>query len=92
MVKKGSMLVTNLIKQMRDLSKTRALDVDAMSPRQLAATAKWVGEVPQGIIKAQSIVAAGRRFFTAENIEKLVHLGAKPNTMASMIEDLRNGC
>jgi len=85
------MLVTNLIQPMRTLSKTSASDIDAMNPRNLIATAKWVGEVPQNISKAQDIVAAGRHFFTGENIEKLTHLGASRRSMAMMIADLNNG-
>jgi plasmid stabilization system protein ParE len=85
------MLVTNLIQPMRELSKTRSTDIDAMNPRHLTVTAKWIGEVPQSILKAQEIVAAGRRFFTAENIEKLTHLGASRSSMAMMIADLNNG-
>lgn len=82
------MLVTNLCEPMRKLSKTKAADVDAMRPYELNGTAKWVGEVPQGILQAQEVVAAGWRFFTAENIQKLVHLGASTQTMAAMIKDL----
>jgi hypothetical protein len=84
------MLVTNLCQPMRELSKTTASDVDAMKPRQLAATAKWVGEVPHGILQAQEVVAEGWKFFTAENIQKLVHLGASAQTMAAMIKDLES--
>lgn len=84
------MLVTNLCEPMRKLSKTKASDVDAMKPHELKGTAKWVGEVPQGILQAQEVVAAGWRFFTAENIQKLVHLGASAQTLAAMINDLEN--
>lgn len=83
------MLVVNLITPIRELSKTRISEIEGMKPRQLAAMAKWVGEVPQGILKAQAVIEAGRRFFTAENIEKLVHLGADRNTLSAMINDLQ---
>ncbi|MNO02175.1 hypothetical protein D3C81_2225000 [compost metagenome] len=56
----------------------------------LAATSKWVGEVPQGILQAQEVVAEGWKFFTAENIQKLVHLGASAQTLAAMIKDLES--
>lgn len=84
------MLVTNLCQPMRELSKTRASDVDMMKPRELNELAKWVGEVPQGIHQAREVVAAGWRFFTADNIQKLVHLGASAQTMAAMIKDLES--
>ncbi|MCY1280796.1 hypothetical protein D9M68_343520 [compost metagenome] len=84
------MLVVNLINPIRDLSKICPSDVDAMKRRELTTMAKWVGEVPQGITKAQAVIEAGHKFFAAQNIEKLVHLGAKQSTMAAMIEDLRN--
>ncbi|AHC35716.1 hypothetical protein U771_15965 [Pseudomonas gorinensis] len=50
-----------------------------------------MGEVLHGIIKAQRVIAAGHQFFTAANIERLVHLGAKYSTKAAMIDDLRDG-
>ncbi|WP_312514588.1 hypothetical protein [Stutzerimonas nitrititolerans] len=83
------MLVVNLITPMRDLSKLTVLDIDNMKPRALASTAKWVGEVPVGLQKAQGVVEAGHRFFQSENIAKLVHLGASQSALAAMIGDLR---
>lgn len=84
------MLVTNLCQPIRELSKATASDVDAMKPRELAATSKWVGEVPQGILQAQEVVAEGWKFFTADNIQNLVHLGASAQTLAAMIKDLES--
>ncbi|CAD0264282.1 conserved hypothetical protein [Pseudomonas veronii] len=84
------MLVTNLCQPMRDLSKIKASDIDSMKPRALAETAKWVGQVPLGISKAQEVVAAGRRFFQPDNLEKLKHLGSSAQTVAVMIEDLKS--
>ncbi len=83
------MLVTNLCKPMRDLSRIKPAEIEAMKPRLLSETAKWVGQVPQEIIKAQDIVAAGRRFFKAENLEKLIHLGNAARSAAAMIDELK---
>jgi len=85
------MLVVGLIHPIRELSKTNVSTVASMKPKALREMAKWVGEVPQDILKAQAIIDAGYRFFTAENIEKLVHLGANRTAMSSMIEDLQKG-
>ncbi len=83
------MLVVDLITPMRDLSKMTNADIENMRPRALIQTAKWVGEVPISLQKAQVIVDAGHRFFRSDNIEKLVHLGASANTLAAMVSDLR---
>lgn len=83
------MLVTNLCQPLLELSKTKASDVESMKARALVVTAKWVGEVPMGIQKSQEVILAGRRFFTMENIKKLVHLGADPQTLSMMLADLR---
>jgi len=83
------MLVTNLCQPMRELSKIKPADIEAMKPRLLLETAKWVGQAPQDIIKAQDVVAAGRRFFKAENLEKLMHLGSAARTASAMIDDLK---
>lgn len=84
------MLVTNLCQPMRDLSRIKPADIEAMKPRLLSETAKWVGQVPQDIIKAQDVVAAGRRFFKAENLEKLMHLGSAARSAAAMIDELKH--
>lgn len=84
------MLVTNLCQPMRELSKIKASDVGVMKARELVSTAKWVGEVPLGIQRAQEVVLAGRKFFTAENIQKLVHLGADLQSMSMMLGDLKS--
>ena len=83
------LLVIDLISPMRELSKLRPSDIDQIKPRDLIATAKWVGEVPQRIRTAQAVVSAGHEFFTAENIENLKHLGASLSVLAPMIADLR---
>ncbi|MNQ65145.1 hypothetical protein D3C85_795940 [compost metagenome] len=83
------MLVTSLCQPMRELSKIKPADIEAMKPRLLLETAKWVGQTPQDIIKAQDGVAAGRRFFKAENLEKLMHLGSAARTASAMIDDLK---
>ena len=84
------MLVVNLITPIRELSKLRSADIAEMKPRQLTETAKWVGEVPQGIVKAKAAIKAGHDFFTAENLEKLPHLGASASVLSAMIADLRD--
>ena len=83
------MLVTILIDPMRTLSKMGLSDIEAMTRRELTSMAKWVGEVPKSIERARVVVEAGHRFFHSENIAKLVHLGASPNTLAGMISALR---
>ncbi|MBK3756605.1 hypothetical protein [Stutzerimonas frequens] len=83
------MLVTTLIDPMRTLSKMGPSDIEAMKRRELTDMAKWVGEVPKSIERAQAVVEAGYRFFHSENIAKLVHLGASPSTLAGMISALR---
>lgn len=83
------MVVVNLIQPIRELSKLRPSDIADMKPRDLAATAKWVGDVPQGIVKAQAAIRSGYEFFTAENLEKLPLLGASASVLSAMIEDLR---
>jgi len=83
------MLVTNYIQPMRELSKTSISDIEAMSRHHLHATAKWVGEVRQHRARAEEIVEAGKRFFSPDNLEKLVHLGAKTGPLEMMIKDLR---
>lgn len=84
------MLVVTLITPMRDLSKRSPVEIESMKPRELTATAKWVGEVPRSIEQAQVIVAAGHKFFRATNIEKLVHLGASSSTLSAMAADMRD--
>ncbi|MNG33675.1 hypothetical protein D3C84_1199860 [compost metagenome] len=59
-----------------------------MGPKELSRTAKWVGNVPRDIATAQKAVEAGKRFFTADNIGKLVYLGADEKSLAHMIDDL----
>ena len=84
------MLVTSLITPMRELSKLTTVDIETMKPRDLTRTAKWVGEVPRSVERAQAIVKAGHDFFRSENIEKLVHLGTPLSTLTPMINDLRD--
>jgi hypothetical protein len=38
-----------------------------MKTRALASEAKWVGEAPNGILRAQEVVAAGQRFIPSGN-------------------------
>lgn len=83
------MLVVTLITPMRELSKRNPADIELMKPRELTTTAKWVGEVPRSIEQAQAVVEAGHKFFRAENIEKLVHLGASASTLSAMVNDLK---
>ncbi|HDZ55411.1 MAG TPA: hypothetical protein ENI17_11165 [Pseudomonas xinjiangensis] len=83
------LLVTNLLEPLNRLSQTRAEEIEEMGPKELARTAKWVGNVPREIANAQSAIDAGKRFFAADNISKLVHLGADNSALAPMILDLR---
>ncbi len=83
------MLVTNLITPLRRLSRMRPDEVLEMGRRELAREAKWVGEVPQGIVLAEEVVAAGHRFFTSANIANLVHIGANRDVLAAMVADLK---
>ncbi len=64
-------------------------EVLEMGRRELAREAKWVGEVPQGIVLAEEVVAAGHRFFTGANIANLVHIGANRDVLAAMVADLK---
>lgn len=83
------MLVVTLITPMRELSKQSPADIEQMKPRHLTATAKWAGEVPRSIEQAEAIITAGYRFFRADNIERLVHLGASASDLSAMVNDLK---
>lgn len=83
------MLITNLLQPLQTLSTCRPDDVADWKVRELNKTAKWVGEVPQNLIKAQELIAAGRRFFTSKNIANLVHIGAPEGPLARIVSDLK---
>lgn len=85
------LIVTTLITPLRELSKLTASDVAELKPRVLASEAKWVGEVPQKIERAQALIDAGWRFFTAENIANLVHVGADKGCLEGLIAELSEG-
>jgi len=84
------MVVTNLLDPLKHLSQTKPEEIEMMGPKELARTAKWVGNVPREIATAQKAVEAGKRFFAPNNIEKLVHLGVDRKLVEPMIIDLRN--
>lgn len=83
------MLVTNLVLPLEQFATQSMDDVERMSPRVLQSTAKWVGRVPQDLIKAQSVVDAGHAFFTVENMLRLVNLNADMQALGSLIQDLK---
>lgn len=82
-------LITNLLEPLQALSKCKPDEVGQWKVRELQKTAKWVGEVPQNLIKVQELIAAGRRFFTSENIANLVHIGAPAGPLAQFVADLK---
>lgn len=82
------LLLTNLVAPISELSKTKAEEVSLMKPRQLTVTAKWVGEVPLHLAKAQRIVANGQAFFKPDNLGRLIHLGAAAAPLRLMMADL----
>lgn len=83
------MLITNLLDPLQWLSKCKPSDVEQWKVRELQKTAKWVGEVPKNLIKAQDLIAAGRRFFASENIAKLVYIGAPAGPLDRVVADLK---
>jgi hypothetical protein len=83
------MFITNLLQPLKTLSTCKVEDVEQWKVRELGKTAKWVGKVPQNLIKAQQLIAAGRRFFTSENIANLVHIGAPEGPLARIVADLK---
>lgn len=83
------MLVTNLLDPLQTLSKSKPSDVEQWKSRELQKTAKWVGEVPKNLIKAQDLIAAGRKFFSSENVAKLVYIGAAAGPLERVIADLK---
>ncbi|KRP64703.1 hypothetical protein [Pseudomonas orientalis] len=83
------MLVTNLLEPLQLLSACKTAEVEDWKVRELQKTAKWVGEVPQSLIKAQELIAAGRLFFKSENIANLVHIGAPEGPLTQIIADLK---
>ncbi|GGK05652.1 hypothetical protein [Pseudomonas matsuisoli] len=85
-----ALILTTLVIPVRELSMSRLSDIESMSSRQVAALAKWIGEVPQKLIEARAVIEAGRRFFTSENILSLVHLGADRRCILPMVESLRD--
>ncbi|PYG98592.1 hypothetical protein CVV67_19875, partial [Arthrobacter stackebrandtii] len=80
--------ISNLITPIRNLATTSPADVLTMKPRALGATAKWVGEVPMHLARAQAVVAAGNAFFSASNLQHLALLGASAAPLQLMIETL----
>ncbi|NNJ16787.1 hypothetical protein CSV86_017040 [Pseudomonas putida CSV86] len=82
------LLLTNLVAPISELSKTKADEVSLMKPRQLVTTAKWVGEVPLHMAKAQRVIASGHAFFKPDNLARLIHLGAAAAPLRMMIADL----
>lgn len=84
------MLITNLLEPLQRLSKSKPDDVEQWAGREIQKTAKWVGEVPQNLNKAQEIIDAGRRFFTSQNIGNLVYLGAPSAPLTQLIADLKS--
>lgn len=83
------MLVTNLILPLEEFSRQTPEDIERLQPRALQSTAKWVGRVPQDLIKAQEVVEAGHEFFTVDNMLKLVHLGADIQSLGPLIQELK---
>lgn len=83
------MLITNLLEPLHTLSKSKPDEVEQWKVRELQKTAKWVGEVPQNLIKAQELISAGRRFFSSKNIANLVHIGAPAGPLSQIIDDLK---
>ncbi|WP_095158305.1 hypothetical protein [Pseudomonas sp. Irchel 3E13] len=83
------LLITNLLEPLHSLSKCKPGEVELWKARELQKTAKWVGEVPQSLIKAQELIAAGRKFFTSDNIVNLVHIGAPEGPLAQFVSDLK---
>lgn len=83
------MLITNLLDPLRELGKSNPDDVDLWKRGELQKTAKWVGEFPQNLIKAQEIIASGRRFFTSANVSHLIYLGASAASLKQIIADLK---
>ncbi|RJT91199.1 hypothetical protein D6T65_18655, partial [Arthrobacter frigidicola] len=75
-----TLMISNLITPIRNLL--------TMKPRALGATAKWVGEVPMHLARAQAVVAAGNAFFSASNLQHLALLGASAAPLQLMIETL----
>lgn len=88
-VKFTDMIVTNLINPIEQLSVRKPSEVEAYSPRVLHEEAKWVGQLPNDIAKAREIIKAGHRFFTVDNLMKLVHLGADMDSFSPLLKDLR---
>lgn len=84
------MLVTNLVLPLEQFATQSIDDIERMSPRVLQSTAKWVGRVPQDLIKAQEVVDAGRAFFTVENMLKLVNLNADMQALGPLIQELKS--
>ncbi|WP_429540679.1 hypothetical protein [Pseudomonas monsensis] len=82
------MVVTNLIQPMRELSKVKPEELESLKPRQLQREAKWVGEVPKHLERAREVIHAGNRFFTTENLAKMINLGASSGPLM-MIDDLK---
>ncbi|QBR32921.1 MULTISPECIES: hypothetical protein [Pseudomonas] len=83
------MVVTNLIQPMRELSKVKPEELESLKPRQLQREAKWVGEVPKHLERAREVIHAGNRFFTPENLAKMINLGASSGPLMMMIDDLK---
>jgi hypothetical protein len=83
-----TLMISNLITPIRNLATTSPADVLTMKPRALGATAKWVGEVPMHLARAQAVVAAGNAFFSASNLQHLALLGASAAPLQLMIETL----
>lgn len=83
------MLITNLLEPLQALSKCKPNEVEQWKVRELQRTSKWVGEVPQSLIKAQELIAAGRLFFTSGNIANLIHIGAPAGPLTQLIADLK---
>lgn len=85
------MIITDLIQPIERIKKLTTEEISSMKSRQLASDAKWVGEVPVKIVRAKEVIDAGWRFFTAENLARLVHLGAPIGALESMMADLAAG-
>lgn len=83
------MLITNLLEPLQKLSKCSPDEVEQWKVRELQTTAKWVGEVPNSLAKAQELIAQGRLFFKSANIAKLIHIGAPAGPLSHIIADLK---
>ncbi|TBN49153.1 hypothetical protein [Pseudomonas sp. BGI-2] len=79
----------NFISPLKAVIAASGEEIHQWRPGEISKTHAWIGLVPKGVSRLESLIVSGNEFFTQQNIEDLALIGISNDSLSPAIYEIR---